>query len=105
MAWHLGYPLSQTLFTNVYVEAILVPPPMTVEDADFVRNRSPESQSDPLVAVLRAYCLGMLKVCWYVIEQIKSEHYYEVMSQHRHYDRHRTKPSRRLGRRLCHKHL
>jgi len=38
MAWHQGYPLSQTLFTSVYAEALLTPTPRTVEDARFVRN-------------------------------------------------------------------
>lgn len=78
MAWHLGYPLSQTLFTNVYIEAIVMPPPATVEDADFVRNRNSRSERDPLLAVLRAYCLGLLKASWYVNERLKFEHYYEV---------------------------
>lgn len=104
MAWHLGYPLSQTLFTNVYIEAILMPPPMSVEDADFVRNRSEQSERDPLLAVLRAYCLGLLKACWYVNERIKFEHYYEVMSQLRSGSC-RTKSSPWVGRRLCYKHL
>lgn len=78
MAWHLGYPLSQTLFTNVYIDAILTPEPVSLEDADFVRNRSPGSDRDPLLAILRAYCLGLLKACWYVNERLVQEHYYEV---------------------------
>lgn len=76
LAWHLGYPLSQTLLTNVYIEAILVPSPTTIEEADFIRNRGHE-QRDPMFTVLRAYCLGLLKSCFYVNERIKFEHYYE----------------------------
>ncbi|KAI1031705.1 hypothetical protein LB504_000666 [Fusarium proliferatum] len=78
MAWHQGYPLSQTLFTSVYAEALLTPTPRTVEDAHFIRNGSSDlsGQSDMLI-ILRAYCLGLLKACGYVNERIRSEHYYE----------------------------
>jgi hypothetical protein len=75
MAWHLGYPLSQTLFTNVYIEGILMPMPQTIEQADFVRD---QAERDPMLVVLRAYCLGLLKACHHVNERIKGEHYYEV---------------------------
>ncbi|KAL2135794.1 hypothetical protein VTI74DRAFT_6860 [Chaetomium olivicolor] len=77
MAWHLGYPLSQTLFTSVYVENILNPEPGTIHDADFIRNRPADAPRDPMHGALRAYCLGLLKSCWYVNERIKFEHYYE----------------------------
>ena len=78
MAWHLGYPLSQTLFTNVYIEAILMPTPLNVGEADFIRDGESGSLKSPMHLVLRAYCLGLLKACWYVVERIKFEHYYEV---------------------------
>jgi N-alpha-acetyltransferase 35, NatC auxiliary subunit len=78
MAWHLGYPLSQTLLTNVYVDAILMPAPSKIREADFIRNSDSQADREPMFAVLRAYCLGLLKSCWYVIERIKTEHYYEV---------------------------
>lgn len=81
MAWHLGYPLSQTLLTNVYIEAILVPSPSTIDEADFIKDRDPDTPRDPMFAVLRAYCLGLLKACWYVNDRIKFEHYYEVGSK------------------------
>lgn len=85
MAWHQGYPLSQTLFTSVYAEALLTPTPRTVEDAHFVRNGSSDSsgQSD-MLKILRAYCLGLLKACGYVNERIRSEHYYEVSVSRSH---------------------
>ncbi|KAJ8106261.1 hypothetical protein ONZ43_g7126 [Nemania bipapillata] len=39
MAWHLGYPLSQTVLTSVYVEALMNPYPATIdEEEDFVTN-------------------------------------------------------------------
>ncbi|KAK3944495.1 N-alpha-acetyltransferase 35, NatC auxiliary subunit [Diplogelasinospora grovesii] len=80
MAWHLGYPLSQTLFTNVYIEAMQMPSPTTIQEAHFIRsddNQGDGAAQNPMFTVLRAYCLGLLKACWYVNERIKSEHYYE----------------------------
>ncbi|KAK4101848.1 Mak10-domain-containing protein, partial [Parathielavia hyrcaniae] len=77
MAWHLGYPLAQTLFTSVYIEHMLQPTPATLRDADFIKNRPPGSPRDPMHGALRAYCLGLLKSCSYVNERIKSEHSYE----------------------------
>lgn len=79
MAWHLGYPLSQTLFTSVYAEALLMPTPFSVGEARFVRNAPNDSPSrSSMLEILRAYCLGLLKACGYVNERIRSEHYYEV---------------------------
>lgn len=78
MAWHLGYPLSQTLLTNIYIENMLTPQPMTVDEADYVRDYSSQASRPPMHTILRAYCLGLLKTCCYVNEGIKCEHYYEV---------------------------
>lgn len=78
MAWHLGYPLSQTLFTSVYLEGLMMPPPESIADAYFTRDTNDSSHNDPMLLILRAYCLGLLKACWYVNERIKFEHYYEV---------------------------
>jgi N-alpha-acetyltransferase 35, NatC auxiliary subunit len=78
MAWHLGYPLSQTLFTNVYIEAILIPTPTTIHEAAFTRNGGGSFDESPMLSVLRAYCVGMLKTCGYVNERIRTEHFYEV---------------------------
>lgn len=78
MSWHLGYPLSQTIFTSVYVEALLMPEPGSIREAYFVRPRDMEANEQPMLVVLRAYCLGMLKACGYVNERIKAEHFYEV---------------------------
>lgn len=79
MSWHSGYPLSQTIFTSVYVEAISMPNPRYIEEAHFLRHANThDPEEDPMLEVLRAYCIGMLKACGYVNERIKSEHYYEV---------------------------
>ncbi|KAF7559885.1 hypothetical protein G7046_g4265 [Stylonectria norvegica] len=77
MAWHLGYPLSQTLFTSVYVEALLMPSPKSIQEVQFIRTAGGVSDPQPMLEVLRAYCIGMLKACGYVNERIKGEHYYE----------------------------
>ncbi|TDZ23369.1 N-alpha-acetyltransferase 35, NatC auxiliary subunit [Colletotrichum orbiculare MAFF 240422] len=76
MAWHIGYPLSQTVLTSVYVESILMPDPATLDEAHFIRSANGTPPS-PMHAVLRAYCLGLLKTCGDVNERIKNEHYYE----------------------------
>jgi N-alpha-acetyltransferase 35, NatC auxiliary subunit len=83
MAWHLGYPLSQTIFTSVYVEKILMPPPYTIHEANFIRSRDPTSHTSASLVVLNAYCVGMLKACGRVNERIKHEVYYEA-SRDRH---------------------
>lgn len=77
MSWHLGYPLSQTLFTSFYVEALSTPDPRSIQEATFIRGGGHDPNEQPMLQVLRAYCLGMLKSCGYVNERIKSEHYYE----------------------------
>ncbi|EEY19272.1 conserved hypothetical protein [Verticillium alfalfae VaMs.102] len=77
MAWHVGYPLSQTVFTCAYVESILMPAPSTLDEAHFIRDPAVATPS-PMHAVLRAYCLGLLKTCGQVNESIINEHYYEA---------------------------
>ncbi|EGZ69947.1 Mak10-domain-containing protein [Neurospora tetrasperma FGSC 2509] len=75
MAWHLGYPLAQTILTSVYIEALVEPAPATLQEADFVRNR--KTPRDPMTTVLRAYCLGLVRTCADVLETIRDELYYE----------------------------
>ncbi|KAI2626826.1 Mak10-domain-containing protein [Xylaria nigripes] len=77
MAWHLGYPLSQTLLTSVYVEALMVPHPWTIDEVDFTRTPSNPSKKPSLLFVLRAYCAGLLKACCLVNDIMKEELYYE----------------------------
>jgi N-alpha-acetyltransferase 35, NatC auxiliary subunit len=52
-----------------------MPPPARIEEADFIRG---SSKGSPLLSILRAYCLGTLKACGIVNEQIKCQHYHEV---------------------------
>ncbi|KAI1201534.1 Mak10 subunit, NatC N-terminal acetyltransferase-domain-containing protein [Nemania serpens] len=77
MAWHLGYPLSQTVLTSVYVEALMNPHPETIDDVDFTRTSSSLSKEPSLLFVLRAYCAGLSKACFLVNECMKEELYYE----------------------------
>jgi len=78
MAWHSGYPLSQTLLTCVYIEAILKPENI-VNGFTFGNSRAYMSQA---LSVLRGYCLGLLKSTARIIHLVKSEHYYEVRTKH-----------------------
>ncbi|KAJ5653197.1 hypothetical protein N7490_000200 [Penicillium lividum] len=74
MAWHMGHPLSQTLFTSIYLDKLLWPVPKTMQDARFDRVPS----ESPLVSlVLRAYCLAMVKACDFVHARVAVEYYYE----------------------------
>ncbi|KAJ5676164.1 hypothetical protein N7462_009061 [Penicillium macrosclerotiorum] len=74
MAWHMGHPLSQTLFTSIYIDKLLWPVPRTMEDARFDRVPS----ESPLVnLVLRAYCLGLVKSCDFVHSRVANEYFYE----------------------------
>lgn len=82
MAWHMGHPLSQTLFTSIYLDKLLWPVPKSFDEYTFHRNTQGQSkpeQEQPLVhVVLRAYCLGLVKACDLVHRRITQEYYYEV---------------------------
>lgn len=94
MSWHQGYPLSQTLFVSVHIDRLLWPEPRTLSEAFFHRpsKTSPaakfgshdDSQSycypggkSPLLMLLRAYCLGLIKYCDNVIQRVTSRDYFE----------------------------
>ncbi|OTB04598.1 hypothetical protein M426DRAFT_22738 [Hypoxylon sp. CI-4A] len=83
MAWHQGYPLSQTLFTSVYIEALMRPRPINIDEADFARDAQTREKQPKLLFILRAYCLGLLKACYFVNELVKDELYYEVSRTNR----------------------
>jgi N-alpha-acetyltransferase 35, NatC auxiliary subunit len=76
MAWHHGYPLSQTIFTSLYVDRMLWPEPATLEMAQFYRGVRP-SGLHPFLEILRAYCLGLVRCCDYCIEKVASRDYFE----------------------------
>lgn len=79
MAWHLGYPLSQTLLTCIYMTGILIPQPRGLYEADYLgRNAAEGTQRSPAHAVLRAYCIALIKTCGNVITTLQNELFYEV---------------------------
>ncbi|KAJ5770505.1 uncharacterized protein N7511_002556 [Penicillium nucicola] len=74
VAWHKGHPLSQTLFTSIYLDKLLLPAPRTMENARF--DHVP-SDSPWVSLVLRAYCLALVKSCDLVHARVATEYYYE----------------------------
>jgi hypothetical protein len=78
MAWHSGYPLSQTLFTSVYIDKLLWPETKILEQAQFYRGDVPDKKlPGPILQVLRAYCLALIKGCDFVIAKITGRDYFE----------------------------
>ncbi len=79
VAWHMGYPLSQTLFTSIHIERLLWPEPKRLSDASFWRNTpAPDTSSSLLRNVFQPYCLSLIKCCDLVLSMVTSQHYYEV---------------------------
>ncbi|KZF20686.1 putative amino-acid N-acetyltransferase subunit Mak10 [Xylona heveae TC161] len=77
MAWHMGYPLSQTLFTSTYIDRLLWPDPRTLNEAAFSREENDRAGGPWLNIVLRAYSLALIKTCDIVHKRIGVEHCYE----------------------------
>ncbi|KIW68012.1 hypothetical protein PV04_03988 [Phialophora macrospora] len=78
VAWQMGYPLSQTLFTSVHIERLLWPEPKRLSDASFGRNDPvPRGTASLLRDVFQPYCLGLIKCCDLVLSMVTSQHYYE----------------------------
>ncbi|TEY48905.1 hypothetical protein BOTCAL_0289g00040 [Botryotinia calthae] len=77
MAWHMGHPLAQTIFTSLYIDRILHPSPLSLKETRFDRDESCAEDEPLMLQVLRAYCLGLIKTCWYVNNRVRSEHFYE----------------------------
>ncbi|KAE8383437.1 Mak10 subunit, NatC N-terminal acetyltransferase-domain-containing protein [Aspergillus bertholletiae] len=79
MAWHMGHPLSQTLFTSLYLDKLLWPIPKTLEEAHFCRPGSTTNKEEPGMVhlVLRAYCLALIKCCDFVHARVINEYFYE----------------------------
>lgn len=76
MAWHQGYPLSQTIFTSHYIDKVINTAGVDIASARFRPNDT--APKDLLVdLVLHSYCLGLIKSCDLVIQKITSTHFYE----------------------------
>ena len=80
MAWHLGYPLSQTLLTCLYITGILIPTPRCLDEADYLRSHGPAHKRATTHSVLRAYCIALISTCGSVNVNVRNEVYYEVSS-------------------------
>ncbi|KAL4878944.1 Mak10 subunit, NatC N-terminal acetyltransferase-domain-containing protein [Aspergillus karnatakaensis] len=79
VAWYMGHPLSQTLFTSLHLDKLLWPVPRDFEDTRFGRCRPTGDREEPDIVhiVLRAYCLGLIKCCGFVHARVTKEFYYE----------------------------
>ena len=80
MAWHMGHPLSQSLFTSYYIDRLLWPEATTLDEACFERDKTLLKENPLLTLVLRAYCLALIKTCYFVHHTIVSNLFYEVRS-------------------------
>ena len=78
IGWHMGHPLSQTLFTSLYIDRLLWPDPKTLEEVRFDREIPNSMGGSLLHLVLRVYCLLTIATCDFVHRRICSEHCYEV---------------------------
>ncbi|CZT12070.1 probable MAK10 Glucose-repressible protein [Rhynchosporium graminicola] len=76
MAWHMGHPLAQTIFTSLYIDKILSSCPLDIDHTFFDCGESYTEETYSM-QVLRAYCLGLIKTCLFVNNRVKSEHTYE----------------------------
>src|SRR5271170_8333179 len=83
VGWHLGFSLSQTLFTSIYIDRILWPEPRTLDKAQFHPTRNPIEGLPLVQLVLRSYCLATIKACFYVHSMVSGQHYYEVRKKSR----------------------
>lgn len=92
----MGHPLSQTLFTSLYIDNLLSSKYTGVES--FQANKG----GSITLQVLQAYCLGLIKTCNHVNNRVKSEHFYEVSIPI--LDRKR-KLTLNIGRRLCYPYI
>lgn len=78
MAWHMGHPLSQSLFSSFYIDKLLWPEPETLKEASFDREGKVGNENAMVHLVLRAYCVALIKTCGSVYHTICSQLFYEV---------------------------
>lgn len=79
IAWHDGYPLSQTVFTSLHIDRLLSPDNNT--PYNFYHGEWPAgdiSDERQLVhTVLRAYCLAVIKCAQLVLHIVQSQNFCE----------------------------
>jgi len=79
VAWHEGYPLSQTVFTSLHIDRLLSP------DNGMPYNFSIDPEEDIPSGIkyqlthniLRACCIAVIKCCQFVLFAVQSQHFYE----------------------------
>lgn len=79
VAWHDGYPLSQTVFTSLHIDRLLAPdnsPPYTFMYAQDLGSVTTH-QDVLLHKVLRSYCIALVKCCQSVLQLVQSQNFYE----------------------------
>ena len=79
IAWHDGYPLSQTLFTSLHLDRLLSPDNRYPYTLTYGSEDRPKADTEQILThtVLRAYCIAVAKCCHMVVELIKSQNFYE----------------------------
>ncbi|KAF1814453.1 Mak10-domain-containing protein [Eremomyces bilateralis CBS 781.70] len=75
MAWHQGYPLSQTILTSHYIDKLLSKETRQLHEVRF--SAAHPLDLPILLQALRAYCLALIKSCDLVLKAIKRSPYYE----------------------------
>lgn len=78
MAWHMGHPLSQSLFSSFYIDRLIWPEPMTPEEARFDREGESGNENPMVHVVLRAFCVALIKACGFVYHTICGQQFYEA---------------------------
>ncbi|KAK6437301.1 N-alpha-acetyltransferase, non-catalitic subunit [Oleoguttula sp. CCFEE 5521] len=77
-AWLEGYPLSQTIYTSVHVDALMAPEnrhPYPLPSSPSTGHQAKET--DLVHAVLRAYCIAVIKSVECVLQMVQSQNFYE----------------------------
>ncbi|KAI1001414.1 hypothetical protein K3495_g6783 [Podosphaera aphanis] len=77
MAWHMGHPLAQTIFTSFHIDKILCACPQNIKDTQFEPYEEFSSDEPLMQRALRAYCLGLIKTCYFINSRISAGHFYE----------------------------
>ena len=75
----MGHALGQTLFTSLYIDKILAPRPLRLHTISFSKLDAPaDTLGHQLVEkVIKPFCLGIVKCCGLVYQQIGPDHLYE----------------------------
>ena len=79
ITWYDGYPLSQTIFTSLHVDRLL----LTDQDKDYTfydKRRRPINltpEEELMHSVLRAYCIALIKCCHLALHLIQAQNFYE----------------------------